>query len=106
MAQDVVRRSLAHARQSGHFALVDGLFDALNGADSQFLGNQHGALGADAGDGHQGQDAVGEFGQQSFVSVHPAGEEILLGLFANCLADAGDFLQVHCIPNGLFQGER
>ena len=45
------------------------------------------------GDGHQGQDAVGEFGQQSFVSVHPAGEEILLRLFANCLADAGIFFR-------------
>ena len=105
MAEDIVGGALSHAGQGGQGAIVDGLFDALDGADAQFLGDQHGRLGADTGDGHEGQDAVGQLPYQLVVGPDPAGVQVFLGFFADGLADARNFLQVHLIPHRLFQGE-
>ena len=80
---------LAHAGQRSKASVGSSLFYALDGADAQSSADEHGGLGADAGDCQQGQRALGYFGLGPLVGLHLAGGHQLVNLVADGLADAG-----------------
>ena len=72
----------------------------------QLLGNQQCCLGTDSRDVHKGQNTLGELVFQLLISAHLAGGNQLLDFVADCIADAGDGLQLHTIVYRLLQRRR
>ena len=77
----------------------------VNGRCSELLSNESGSLGPYSWHLDQGQNSLGEFGLELFVSLHPSRIDYLTYLLAYCVAYAGYGLQIHPVLHGLFQGE-
>ena len=103
VAQDAVGGPLAHAGQRGKASVGGCLLHALDRADAQFSADEHGGLGADAGDCQQVQRALRHFGLSPLVGLHLAGGHQLVNLVADGLADARYAGQLLPVLNGLGQ---